>query len=65
MKPTSMSLATHVSSFKEGDDIDSVAKPALTIALDNADYGWAGDKSTLGNIAAKGIANERSRGRIT
>ena len=54
MKPTSMSLATHVSSFKEGDDIDSVAKPALTIALDNADYGWAGDKPTLGSIVAKG-----------
>jgi hypothetical protein len=39
MKPTSMSLATRVQ-LKEGDDIDSVAKSALTTALDNADHGY-------------------------
>jgi hypothetical protein len=41
--------------LKEGDDIDSVAKSALTTALDNADYGWAGDKSTWGNEKGVGL----------
>lgn len=41
--------------LKEGDDIDSVAKSALTIALDNADYGWAGDKSTWSNDKGVGL----------
>jgi hypothetical protein len=35
--------------LKDGDDIDTVAKTALTTALDNAEYGCAGDQTTWGN----------------